>query len=672
MNKNTKFSGLLLAVLLLGVGMVSSWHCAKSTADVHHKKVVVLGFDGMDPNILTKLMDEGRMPNLNKLRVTGDFKPLATSMPPQSPVAWSNFITGMNPGGHGIFDFIHRHSNSMIPYLSTSEVTGSSKNVTIGDWVFPLVSGKVNLLREGRAFWEALREKDIPTTIFRAPANFPPVPTDARSFSGMGTPDLLGTYGTFSFYTDQPPANRDDISGGVVYEVKAVDNKIESYLIGPANAFRKGNPETKIPFTLWLDPENPVGKIEVAGREIVLNQGEWSEWLQVEFEMMPYVQSVTGICRFYLKEARPTLKLYVTPINLDPSNPALPISTPEDYSHELYEEIGYFYTAGIPEDTKALSWGVFDYPDFVQQAHTVMDESQKLFDYEWSRFKGGMLFFYFGSVDQNHHILWRTTDPNHPAYNAAEAERFGDTIYQIYEVMDRTVGRVLARIDAQTTLIVMSDHGFAPYYRSFNLNTWLKNNGYVKFRGSPKPEELRYFNHVDWSRTTAYAVGLNGLYINLRGREAEGIVAPGKKRDELMRELTEKLLAVRDPKNDQPIIQKMYRAEDIYSGPYTKDAPDLLVGYSRGYRASWEATLGSFPDELFVDNMDPWSGDHCMAMEIVPGVILSNRKIAKPDPYLYDLAPTILAEFGIPKEEQMVGSSIFAEGEKHVDNQDKN
>jgi predicted AlkP superfamily phosphohydrolase/phosphomutase len=658
MNGRFKFTGVMFVVALAIISAAVSWHCARSTASAPQKKVVVLGFDGMDPNILTQLMDKGRLPNFEKLRASGDFKRLATSMPPQSPVAWSNFITGMNPGGHGIFDFIHRHPESMLPYLSTSEASGSTKTISIGDWVLPLSSGKVDLLRKGRAFWEILREKKIPTTVFRAPANFPPVKTDARTFSGMGTPDILGTYGTFSFYTDQPPANRDDISGGVVYDIKVVDNKVESNLIGPPNAFRKGAPETEIPFTAWLDPENPVVRIEVQDHQIVLNEGEWSEWLPVQFELIPHLQAVGGICRFYLKQVRPVFRLYVTPVNIDPANPALPISTPADYAHELYEEVGYFYTAGIPEDTKALSWGVFDYPDFVQQAHNVMDESQRLFDYELSRYQEGMLFFYFGSIDQNHHILWRSTDPSHPGYRPEEAQ-FSDTIYQIYEVMDRTVGKVLGKIDSETTLIVMSDHGFAPYYRSFNLNTWLKNNGYVKFRGNPKPEELKYFNRVDWSRTTAYNVGLNGLYVNLRGRESEGIVAPGKKRDELLKDLTEKLLAVRDPKNGKPIVQKIYRAEEIYSGAYVKDAPDLLVGYSSGYRASWETTLGTFPEELFVDNLDPWSGDHCMAMEIVPGVIMSNRKISKADPYLYDLAPTILAEFGIAKEEQMVGATIF-------------
>lgn len=659
MKIRSRITKVVLVGLLVTMSAVAGWQCTKSKASVSEKKVVVLGFDGMDPQVLTRLMDQGRLPNLQKLRETGDYKPLGTSMPPQSPVAWSNFITGMNPGGHGIFDFIHRNPKTMLPYLSTSEITGSDKTVSIGDWVLPLSSGKAELLRKGRAFWETLRDHKIPTTIFRAPANFPAVPTDARTFSGMGTPDILGTYGTFSFYTDKPPANREDISGGVVYDIKVVDNKVESFLIGPQNAFRKDQPDTKIPFTVWMDPENPVAKIEVQGQEMVLNQGEWSGWLPVEFELIPHLQSVGGICRFYLKELRPTFKLYVTPFNIDPSKPALPISTPESYAHELYEEIGYFYTAGISEDTKALSWGVFDYDDFMQQAHKVMDESQELFDYELSRFKDGMLFFYFSSTDQCMHILWRTIDPEHPAYNPAEAGRFGDMIYQIYETMDRAVGKALKKIDPQTTLIVMSDHGFAPYYRSFNLNTWLKNNGYVKFRGSAKPEDTRYFNNVDWNRTVAYGLGLNGLYLNLRGREREGSVAMGKKRDELLAEISEKLLAVRDPRNGKPVIQKIYRAEHIYSGPYTTEAPDLLIGHSRGYRSSWETTLGSFPEELIVDNLDPWSGDHCMAMEIVPGVILSNRKITKDDPYLYDLAPTILSEFGIPKEEQMVGAPIF-------------
>lgn len=646
----------VLPVVLCAAG---SWHCAKSRANVSDKKVVVLGFDGMDPQILTQLMDQGRLPNLQKLRTIGDYRPLGTSVPPQSPVAWSNFITGMNPGGHGIFDFIHRDPATMLPYLSTSEIKGSEKTISIGDWVLPLASGKAKLLRKGRAFWEILEEKQIPTIVFRVPANFPPVETKARTFSGMGTPDILGTYGTFSYYTNDPPANRNDISGGVVYDVRVAGNQVESYLIGPPNSFRKGTPDTKVPFTVWIDPQKPVAKIEVQGHEILLNEGEWSAWLPIEFELIPHLQAVGGICRFYLKQLRPTFRLYVTPFNIDPAHPALPISTPEGYAHELYEEIGYFYTAGIPEDTKALSWGVFDYEDFIQQANTVMRESQELFDYELSRFKEGMLFFYFSSIDPNLHMLWRTTDPKHPAYNPVEAERFGGVIYQIYETMDRAVGKTLEKIDSQTTLVVMSDHGFAPFYRSFNLNTWLKDNGYIKFVSSAKPEDVRYFNKVDWSRTVAYGVGLNGLYINLRSRERDGNVPKGKKRSELLSEIAEKLLALRDPQNGKPVIEKVYRAEEIYSGFYVDDAPDLLIGYSSGYRASWETTLGNFPQEWLVDNLDPWSGDHCIAAELVPGVVLSNKKINRENPYLYDLAPTILAEFGIQKEEQMVGAPIF-------------
>jgi predicted AlkP superfamily phosphohydrolase/phosphomutase len=368
---------------------------------------------------------------------------------------------------------------------------------------------------------------------------------------------------------------------------------------------------------------------------------------------------VKGMVRFYLKEIRPHFKLYATPINIDPSAPAMPISTPETYAQELLEEIGPFYTQGMPHDTKALSNGILDDGEFLQQAKIVLDEHMRMFEYELNRFKSGLLFFYTDRVDQLGHMFWSTMDPRHPAHDPAS--KYSHVIEETYQDMDKILGRALARIDTRTTLMVMSDHGFAPFYRAFNLNTWLNEQGYVKLVDKPAKDGAEFFANVNWGETRAYGLGINGLYINLKGREPRGVVQPGTERDSLMNEIARKLQAVRDPKTGEQVVRRVYKAEEIYSGPARQDAPDLIIGYNRGYRVSWESVLGKFPKTLFKDNTDKWSGDHAMAAELVPGVLMANKKITSPDPTLSDLAPTILNEFGLSKEDEMVGSNLFSD-----------
>lgn len=618
------------------------------------EKLIVIGFDGMDYKLLKNLMAEGKLPTFKKLSEEGDFKPLSTSVPPQSPVAWSNFITGMNPGGHGIFDFIHRDPETMFPFLSTSKTEQAQKTVTIGKWVIPLSSGEVKLLRQGKAFWEYLTENNVPTTIFRVPANFPTTSnTNAKQISGMGTPDIQGTYGTFSYYTNSPPEDFSDISGGQIFPVSVRNNVVTAKLPGPINTFKKSAPESKVKFKVYIDPENPVAKIVIEDKEIILQEGEWSEWVKVNYSLVPLLQSTTGIVRFYLKELHPDFKLYVSPVNIDPSAPALPISTPDEYAQELADEIGLFYTQGIPEDTKALSEEVLTDNEFLEQTNIVMDEEMKMLEYELERFQSGMLFFYIGRVDQLSHMFWRTMDPKHPAYDSGTKLR--EVIENAYIEMDGILDQILEKVDENTTIIVLSDHGFAPFYRAFNLNTWLSNEGYVALEDE---EEGEFFQNVNWSESRAYGVGFNGLYVNLIGREREGIV-DNKDKDALLDELSVKLLEIRDPSNGEQVISRVYRAEEVYSGPYLKDAPDLVVGYNSGYRASWETVLGSFPKEILRDNTEKWSGDHLMEAQLVPGVLLSNKKIPVQDPALYDLAPTILSVFGISKQDGMIGSNFF-------------
>jgi predicted AlkP superfamily phosphohydrolase/phosphomutase len=568
----------------------------------------------------------------------------------------------MNAGGHGIFDFIHRDPKTLGLYFSASRVEGPKHAIRLGSWAIPLGGGSAEQLRKGVAFWQLLDQHGVPNTVFRIPSNFPPVPAKGKTLSGMGTPDLRGTYGTFSFYTDDPAAVAGPVEGGQVIPVLVENSRVTANLVGPDNSFRKGSPAAEEPFSVAVDPLESVAKVTVQGRQFLLREGEWSDWVRVEFQLIPFFANVKGMCRFYFKQAHPRFQLYVSPINIDPADPALPISTPSRYSRFLTDEAGEFHTQGIAEDTKALSDGVLDDDEYLRQARTVLAEHRRIFDAEFPRFNRGVFFFYFSSLDLNSHMFWRLMDPNHPEYDATLAAQNGSAIQDFYEQMDQVLGEVLPRLDDRTTLLVLSDHGFAPYYRSFNLNTWLLDNGYIKLKNDASRNSSEPLANVDWTQTRAYGLGLNGLYINLRGRESNGIVEPGTAADSLMAEIRAKLLAVQDPQAKLPVITRVDLASGAYQGPYAREGPDLIVGYNRGYRAGWQTILGAFPPEELEDNTNPWSGDHCMDYTLVPGVLLSNRKIVAEAPALTDIAPTILEEFGIAKAKGMIGRSVFQSG----------
>jgi len=649
-----------IALLLMCAATAALFSCRRAPTQAKGgHKLIILGIDGMDPDLLRRYMAEGAMPNFAALAAKGTFRTLGTSIPPQSPVAWSNMITGMNAGGHGLFDFIHRDPKTMQPYYSASRVEPAQHSIHLGSWAIPLGSGKAEQLRQGKAFWEYLDEKGVPVTVFRIPANFPPIASKGRTLSGMGTPDLRGTYGTFSYYTDNPMVQTGEVEGGQIVPVMVENWRVKSALLGPDNSFRRGSPAVQIPFTVSLDPVEPVAKVAIQDHEFVLREGEWSDWIRLDFTLLPVVANVKGICRMYLKQAHPRFELYVSPVNIDPAEPALPLSTPSSYSRELSEKIGEYYTQGIAEDTKALSDGVLDDKEFLEQSREVMAEQRRVFDTEFPKFHSGLFFFYFSGIDLNSHMLWRQIDPRHPGYDAQAAAQYGNALPKFYQQMDQVLGEILARMDEHTTLLVMSDHGFAPYYRSFNLNTWLLNNGYLRLKEGADQEQGEYFANVDWSKTRAYGLGLNGLYLNLKGRERDGIVAPGEA-DKLLLEITSRLLAVRDSVGGAAVITRMDRASDAYNGPYARSGPDLIVGYNRGYRAGWRTILGAFPREVIENNMNPWSGDHCMDYTLVPGILLSNRAMAAPAASLTDIAPTILAEFGIAKGGSMIGEPLFS------------
>ncbi|UCC38455.1 MAG: alkaline phosphatase family protein [Candidatus Aminicenantes bacterium] len=622
------------------------------------KKVLVLGFDGVDAHLLEVWMNQGKLPNFQRLRSTGSFLPLRSSIPAQSPVAWSNFITGTDPGGHGIFDFLHRDPESYFPEFSASRTEEAKKTISIGDLVLPLSGGDIKNLRKGKAFWQILEDYDIPASIFKMPANYPPVPTKQRSLSGWGTPDILGTNGICHYYTTESTRINEDIGGARVLPITVNDNKVEAKLPGPINTFKKDRPDSTIDFKVFIDPVNPLAKIVIQDQEFILKEGEWSDWKGISFGMIP-TQSAKGICKFLLKQVRPEFKLYVSPLNIDPDNPLWSISTPKSYVEELAKEFGPFYTKGLPADFNSLNHGILDEGEFLEQDDMVLRERNEMLDYELSRFDSGLLFYYLSSTDQRSHMFWRFLDKEYPSYDAKLALKYGNAIENIYVEADKMLARAMEKADKDTILIVMSDHGFTSFRRQFHLNTWLKENGYHSLINEWKQGQSDVFLNTNWSRTKAYALGLNGLYINQKGREGEGIVEPGAEKEALVREIAEKLENFRDSKTGEKPVLHAYVSKDIFHGPYVEDAPEIIVGYNSGYRGSWATPLGRIPKKILEDNTDKWSGDHCVSPEVTPGVFLANQKAKIQSPALYDVTATILKIFGIGQPSEMKGKPIF-------------
>lgn len=637
-------AGAILLTLSAGLGSLACRKAESSTAEPG-RRVIVLGFDGMDWGLVHKMIGEGRLPHFAQLAEEGIGQPLGTSIPPLSPVAWSNFITGMDAGGHGIFDFIHRDASTIKPYLSTSRVESSDAGIDLGKWHIPLGSSAVELLRHGTPFWEVLHDRGIPTTVMRIPANYPPSGTADHELSGMGTPDILGTYGTFSFYSSDPFFERKAVGGGNLYPLDYWDNTATGQLHGPPNPFLKEPEDLTVDFKVYVDTKDPVALIQVGDEERILRTGEWSDWVPLEFEMVP-TQHLKGMVRFYLRSVRPEVELYASPINIDPMSPAQPISTPPDYAAELAEHTGRFYTQGMPEDTKAATEHVFNLDEFLAQAAITQKEIAKQYDYVLSHTKSGLLFYYFGDTDLVGHIVWRSMDPGHPAYDPKVDPKYAHVIPDLYEEVDGIVGKTMATLKPDDVLIVMSDHGFASWRRAFNLNTWLKNEGYLVLKDEGRSKSS-LFTNVDWSRTRAYGIGFNGLYINLAGREKNGIV-PLSDKQALMHELRAKLTKFIDPATGKPAVDKLFIAdEDYHDRGYLDIGPDMVVGYAKGTRCSDDSVLGEIPDEVIVNNTDRWTGDHSMDPMTVPGILFANKKLPTKVTTLENLAAAIVGEFKV-------------------------
>ncbi|QOY92062.1 alkaline phosphatase family protein [Paludibaculum fermentans] len=604
--------------------------------------MIVLGVDGMDPVFVEKHW--ALLPNLDRLRRQGGFQRLATTNPPQSPVAWSAVITGLDPGGHGIFDFVHRDAATITPYSSMAEVLEARRTFALGPWILPLESGQVRNLRQGAAFWTLLGAHGVPARILRMPVNFPPVEFPGESLAGMGTPDLQGGYGTFTTFTSELGAVERTVPGGRIVPVKMQGRRAVLTVEGPVNGFRRSHPLSTAELTVDVDEGTGTALISAGGQRFALRAGEWSPWFRLEFSLLGPAAKARGIARVLLRRVTPSLEVYLSPVNMDPREPALPISTPKEFSGTLAGAVGPFYTQGIAEDTSALRAHSLSHAEFLQQAGQVLDDNMALFRHELDRYEDGLMFYYFSSIDQHAHVLWG---------------RYDEELARIYQRVDEAVGLAMAKLGSDGTLVVMSDHGFSTFDRAVHLNSWLEQEGLLKLIDGSKRGDEELFANVDWSRTQAYALGLNEIYLNLAGREPNGAVAPGEDSQAVLRKISERLLALRDPQTGKAVVKAVYTAAQVATGKLPGYAPDLVVGYEPGYRASWQTALGAVPERIIVPNEEAWLADHCIDPEFVPGVLFTNRKPALEKPHLRDVPVTILKQFGVAVPAAMTGHPMF-------------
>ncbi len=618
------------------------------------RRVIVLGLDGFDPELAEKFMAQGFLPNLSELRKKGSYFRLKTTTPAISPVAWSSFMTGCEPSKHNIFDFLSRDPRTYLPTLSSARILPSKRRLRFGKKQIPFGRPIIQGFRKSLPFWKILGDHGIPGTILRVPITFPPEKFNGHLLAGMCTPDLKGSQGTFSFYTSDPSKIYEKESG-VTIPVEIKNKTISTYISGPEN--EAIGQEVRIPLRIFLKNEKEA-LVEVSGQKILLREGVFSPWINLTFPL-GFGIKVKAIARFYLSSLKPYFNLYVTPLNIDPEKPALPISHPFYYSIYLSKLIGPYITLGEANDTWALNEGALSERAFLELTYLNHEEWEKMLFNALKKRRQGVIVCVFETTDSIQHMFWRYLEKDHPALLKGPAELSSMVVQQLYQRMDDLIGKVMTKLKSRDFLLVMSDHGFKSFRRGVNLNSWLYLEGYLKLKDGAQ-ESSAWFKNVDWEKTKAYALGLGGLYLNMQGREAKGIVSPGEEAKKLKKEIKEKLLALKDEETGEKPILNVYDRDEIYSGPYRENAPDLIVGYNRGYRVSWDSVTGKVNRKIIVDNEKAWSGDHCLDPSAVPGIIFTNFPISSKEPSIMDIAPTILELFGLKIPTYMDGRSLLS------------
>ncbi|HEX9986575.1 MAG TPA: alkaline phosphatase family protein [Thermoanaerobaculia bacterium] len=683
------------------------------------QKVIVLGFDGVDARLTEQWMNEGKLPNLAKLREQGTYRPLLPTVPAQTPVSWSTFSTGIDPGRTGIFDFLRRDPTNYMPVFAAFDET--KEPLLLGErnpivfaaavlllfgliawlvWRKSRLGGAIALAfalgltagvffavktyipvsrpgvvnrRQGIPFWDVASKGGKKAVIVHVPVTFPATDfDDGHMLSGLGVPDVSGRVGKPFFFTSELDFQRTGANEFSIEVVQLEDNRgvINTQIQGPPNKLFGTPPYITIPMTITVANDRSSVQIEVSGQKYRLTAGQWTGWVEFVFPFNPLIK-VRGISRFHLISSQPEVKLYLSPINFDPRSlpPGFKISAPTGWAADLAKEHGAYKTLGWQIDTWAISEGFATEQIFWDDMEWTVKQSRKLFAANLAS-GNDLVVQCFEFPDRVGHVFWRAVDPRHPAHDPQLAAKWGDAILRSYQLMDAIVGDAMRASEQQkAALMVLSDHGFASFRKAVNYNTWLVLNGYMTLRTGVQVKDRdlemlfdqgQFWENVDWSKTRAYAMGLGEVYINVKGRESQGIVNPGAEYDALKQELQTRLVAWTDVETGEHPVRRVLPREQVYKKFDPNMIPDLFVTNNDGYRVSWQTSLGGIPKELLEPNKQVWSGDHCSVdPEIVKGIFFYNRKLQSPRaPYIADVYPTVLGLLGVKPPYELDGVEL--------------
>jgi predicted AlkP superfamily phosphohydrolase/phosphomutase len=680
----------ILLVIVAATALSTFWS-RSAPKSRYWQKMVILGFDGMDPALVKQLVADGKLPNIKRLISQGGLYPLGTTHSAESPTAWASFATGMNPGKHNIYDFLVRDTATYLPDLGM--VRREPARFLFG--YVPIARPKVHSIRGGTSFWVTAGRAGVRSSVLTVPVTFPPeeVP-NGELLSGLPLPDIRGTMGTFYYFaTDLSRYEEGNTEMGGILKRLLIENDVaHTELIGPPNplvrqqveqirrkgptvseqdraqlAELQGREDVRLPMTVRWNRAGKTATVDLGGQSITLQPGRWSKWVDLEFRINVLLR-IRGMAQLLLVSADRELQLYVSPINWKPDAPPIPMSYPSGFSGNLFDKIGYYRTLGWAEATWPLNEGRMDEQTFMDDLYKAFDDRAQVILTRLTAREWDLMVGVIESTDRVQHMMWRLIDPKHPMYDAALAAKFGGAIESVYRRADAFVGEVIDQVEPGTPILVVSDHGFHSWRKAVNLNTWLVQNGYMALQGQrPADKKLddlfgggTFWENVDWTRTRAYAMGIGQIYFNLRGRESQGIVSPGAEARQLADELTGRLLAMKDPDDGAPIVRSVYKRDDIYAGEFLNNASELQVGMHEGYRVSWQTTLGGSPEGLVYPNMKKWSADHGgYDYATTAGVLIANRRLTTSTPTIMDLAPTVLKYFGIEVPAEIDGKAIF-------------
>lgn len=648
--------------------LLVTWSCGGAPPERYAQKLVILGFDGLDPELTERGIRAGRLPNFARLAAVGGLNRLQTTISPESPTAWASFATGVNAGKHNIYGFIARDPRTyrLEPAMVVREAPRFLFNYV------PIAPVRIRSTRAGTPFWVTAGQAGVRASILTVPLTFPPEPVPGGDLlSGLPLPDIRGAVGTYTYFASD--LRREDEGstefGGILRRLAFEGGTARTEMGGPPDpiaAAQGSQPaDLRAPLAVTWNRDARTANVDLGGTTIHLSERQWSKWVPIEFRASALVR-FSGLLQLYLIAAGQSLRLYVSPINWDPSRPPAPISAPPRLARDLYDRLGPYRTLGWAEATWALADERIDEETFLEDVDKAFDDRAATILNRLDTRRWDLLVGVIEAPDRVQHLMWRAIDPDHPLYDVSLAARWGGAIDRAYQRADTFVGQVLERVAPGTAVMIVSDHGFHAYRDSVNLNTWLVERGYMTRSGrQSSPPRLGDLDGgvefgADWSRTRAYAAGFGQLYVNLRGRESQGIVQPGAEYEALVAALARDLESLVDPRTGRRVVRRAYRRERAFSGPYVERAPDLQVAFEEGYRVSWQTALGGAPVQVIEPNLRKWSGDHVSSdYRATPGTLLSTIPPVVDDPRMIDIAPTVLKYFGIAIPKDLDGRPLF-------------